>query len=57
MTPIEQVRPATQGNWVRRPDSRRQKQESGRNTPRPGKDKQPPGNETGQREHIVDERV
>jgi hypothetical protein len=57
MTPIEQVRPATQGNWVRRPDSRRQKQESGRDTPRPGRDKQPPGNETGQREHIVDERV
>jgi hypothetical protein len=57
MTPIEQVQPATPGNWVRRPESRRQKQAPGRKAPRPGKDNQPHGNETERREHIVDERV
>lgn len=57
MTPIEPVRPATQGNWARRPESRRQKQDPGRNNRRPGKDQQPPGGTGEPREHIVDERV
>lgn len=59
MTPIEQVKPALPGNWVRRPEpkvrrggGKSQERKGGGDAPRPGRD---PGEDPGEREHIVDE--
>jgi hypothetical protein len=58
MTPIEQVKPSQPGNWTRRPESRNKrgtdavKDKNPRDKNRSGGN---PGEQPGDREHIVDE--
>ncbi len=59
MSPIEQVKPALPGNWVRRPEPK-VRRPGGKNEERPGggdahRPDSGPGDSPGEREHIVDE--
>jgi len=59
MSPIEQVKPAQPGNWVRRPEGRNKRGGAETARDKAPKDKQRsgrnPGDGPGGREHIVDE--
>ena len=58
MSPIEQVKPAQPGNWVRRPEGRNKRSGTDPAREKAQKDKQRSGPNPGDgsgREHIVDE--
>lgn len=59
MSPIEQVRPAQPGNWVRRPEERKKRGDADKGRARAPQDKQRSGRDPGKgpdgHEHIVDE--
>lgn len=56
MTPVDQITPVTPGNWVRRPEDKRRKNDPERRGPRkPNPPERDQGSDPDDRPHIIDE--